>query len=96
MQVAKAWRAGVILLKGLLRSHFLSLLEGESSGRSPRRLGIFNISEGRQAWPAPSPTQVTPNSIIRVRAYEIRPRKDKHGVDPISDALQFRCRSGGL
>jgi hypothetical protein len=28
-------------------------------------------------------------STISARAYEIRPRKDKHGVDLISDALPF-------
>jgi hypothetical protein len=26
--------------------------------------------------------------------YELRPRKDKRGAYPISDALVFRCRSG--
>jgi hypothetical protein len=30
------------------------------------------------------------SSMIRAHLYEVRPRKDKRGVDLISDALPFR------
>jgi hypothetical protein len=44
----------------------------------------------RIALPRPTPLQST--AVHCVDAYEVRPRKDKRGVDLISDALPF----GGL
>jgi hypothetical protein len=47
------------------------------------------LSEVGSACLATSLTQMTANSTIPVHVYEVRPRKDKRGVDLISDTLPF-------
>jgi hypothetical protein len=39
--------------------------------------------------PNPPPIRVPVTSTIPAHVYEVRPRKDKHGVQLISDALPF-------
>jgi hypothetical protein len=54
---------------------------------TPRRPAPKPLPEPLPPNPPPIPVRVT--STIPAHLYEVRPRKDKHGVDLISDALPF-------